>query len=335
MSYLFRLKLGKGEYGQGANQITGNDLLLINNDYDLSINTLFNGLQGLTFDIGSLQNVKVPYTGAINDVNLGNHTLELGKEQIISDVGRFRNLLMSADSNSSLLRTQHRTRNNPTSTSYSITDNIGLGVSALKENIGRDVVAIGRSAAEFNKGGRSNGVGTYALASNLGTNCNGFGVNALRNNQGNFCEGIGYEALYFNTGNNVISIGIFSGRGNTGNDVILFGNDAGRNNTGNNSIGIGADSLKENKQDDNIAIGHNSFSTTNTTITNTITIGVNSQPTKSNQVVLGNSLTEEVVTEKDFVSRGGGSGLILTTPDGLNKYRISIDNSGNIISTLV
>ncbi len=41
------------------------------------------------------------------------------------------------------------------------------------------------------------------------------------------------------------------------------------------------------------------------------------------------------VAAKDYINTGVGRGLIVKTPDGTKSYRISVDNSGNIISTLI
>lgn len=327
MGYIW-LKTGKGTYGSNDTTINENDLLNPSPEEEGSgINISGIGLidvnqNNSNFLISlnpAFTSQIVTYTGADNDVDLGEHTLKLGKEINLTDIGKFRNLLMSANNNFSLLRTQHLTRDTPTSSTYTNTSNIGLGEGTLEENIGVNVNAIGGNAAQYNKANDCNGFGAYSIQDNEGANCNGFGTYSLQFNKGSRCEGTGYESLMNNQGDDVIGVGIFSCKNNKGNRII----------------GLGQNTLKDNEEDDNIAIGNNSFNTPNTTISNTVVIGTNSQPDKSNQVVLGNSNTEEVLSTGEFTNRVAGKGVILRTPDDTKSYRISLDNSGNLITTLI
>jgi len=45
--------------------------------------------------------------------------------------------------------------------------------------------------------------------------------------------------------------------------------------------------------------------------------------------------SEEIKTTDNFKNETAGNGIILKTPDGTKEYIISVDNSGNVISTLV
>jgi len=112
---------------------------------------------------------------------------------------------------------------------------------------------------------------------------------------------VGYQAAENNTGANLTAIGYQTALNNTGNQVTAIGRDSAKTNT----------------------------------FDNVSALGYNSQPTKANQVMLGDTNVTEVSTYGDFSSLGDGKGLVLKTPDGLNSYRISIDNTGTIISTLI
>lgn len=41
------------------------------------------------------------------------------------------------------------------------------------------------------------------------------------------------------------------------------------------------------------------------------------------------------LVDEDIGLKGVGKGVIMTTPDGTKEYRVSVDNSGNVISTLI
>lgn len=56
----------------------------------------------------------------------------------------------------------------------------------------------------------------------------------------------------------------------------------------------------------------------------------------SQNVAIGNDTpTEKLEVNGNIKINNNGLGLILKTPDGTKDYKITIDNSGNIISTLV
>ncbi|CAM1350097.1 hypothetical protein [Tenacibaculum halocynthiae] len=82
------------------------------------------------------------------------------------------------------------------------------------------------------------------------------------------------------------------------------------------------------------AIGRQTF-TEFEEINNSSGLGHDAYPIKSNQVVLGDENIMEVTTTGDYISTNAGKGVILKTPDGTKNYKISIDNTGNIITTKV
>lgn len=76
-----------------------------------------------------------------------------------------------------------------------------------------------------------------------------------------------------------------------------------------NSLAIGSGSVADNES---IAIGDNATSST------------------TNEIVIGGSGGTTIVN--DLSISGAGQGVVVTTPDGLNTYRIAVDNNGNVTS---
>lgn len=245
--------------------------------------------------------------------------------------------------------------------------NIGDYVSAFGEysgyrNSGNDAVFYGKNSGEYNYGDNVSSIGNLALRFSIGNNAFGGGYNSLPYNEGDNNSALGYSAhsvfrsdmskkVYFDydvidaVGNKIT---IPSHNLGVTNDVILVEFSEGTDNIG----GLSAGYVKLLVIDDNILQTYfyakgsyvgSSITAVNTgtghsftpqyVFENTTSIGALSEPTVSNQVMLGNQNVIEVATYGDFKAKMGGTGLILTTPDGLNEYRISIDNTGAIITT--
>ncbi|CAL2102323.1 conserved protein of unknown function [Tenacibaculum sp. 190130A14a] len=232
----------------------------------------------------------------------------------------------------------------------------GFGYHALNKNSGINSNGIGTNALRYNSGNDSNGIGNSALINNLGARSIGIGSYALRYNEGGDNIAIGYSSFgsfypdiskaktilssEVDINNNRVTM-LNHGFGNNGSLVNLRYSTTGTAIGGLNINGIfvfkiiDSNTLEASSNLINEGSGQHTF-TPQYTFVNTTTIGNNSQPTKSNQIVLGNTSLNEVTTSGDYVSTGiGGKGLILTTPDGTKQYRISVDNSGSIITTLI
>ena len=232
----------------------------------------------------------------------------------------------------------------------------GFGYYALRRNTGINASGFGTSALTNNNGTNAVGVGYQSLYNNIGHNAVGIGVDTLRNNEGQNNTTIGHNSFsgfYKDFLNPVVFLG--SDVDVVTNQITITGHGFGSTGTkfkmmtepssflgGLNSTAIvyEFEVVDSNtiKSITNISSKDDATQYTfskQLAISNSTTIGANSQPTKSNQVVLGDANIEEVTTVGDYVSTGIGKGMVLTTPDGTKQYRISIDNSGNIVTTLI
>ncbi len=213
-------------------------------------------------------NSGVPYTGATNDVNLGNHTIELGKEEVITDKAKHEISLLD-NNGRPLFRKQTHYWNG---ISFSTTNGSGFGIDSLMNNIGYSSCAFGSYslrnntgyesngfgyfALDNNTGSRSNGFGYFSLQNNTGNNSNGFGFHSLKNNTGGFSSGFGNSALSGNTGNNSNGFGYLSLSSNTGNNASGFGHASLLQNTGFNSSGFGYSVLQFNTGNNSNGFGY-------------------------------------------------------------------------------
>jgi hypothetical protein len=192
------------------------------------------------------------------------------------------------------------------------TNNTAVGVSALQENTsGTGNVAVGNDALEKNKTGNNNiAIGLRALASGvLSSNSVAIGANALQFTVGGSNTAVGFSALKGNT----------DGSGN-----IAFGNTAGR---------FVADGTTENTNSTNSVFIGNGAQTLGDNQANQIVIGSTAIGLGSNTAKIGNTSITKVATNGDFETLDAGDGLILKTPDGTKRYKITINNSGQIIAT--
>jgi hypothetical protein len=85
---------------------------------------------------------------------------------------------------------------------------------------------------------------------------------------------------------------------------VVIGANAGAHSTGgDHNVVVGAEAFYLSSGSDNVAIGYNASNPS--AFSNSIVIGANAQPTKDNQVVLGNADIVELATHGDLVSFGG------------------------------
>jgi hypothetical protein len=197
---------------------------------------------------------------------------------------------------------------------------VGTGYLALRNNTGNRAVGAGYLALRNNTGNRAVGTGNRALRNNTGNRAVGTGSQALENNTGNRAVGTGYLALENNTGANAVGTGYLALRGDgladpndMGDYVIAIGSEAGRNNTGHGAILIGAQAGTANGEDDVLIVTDRD----------------------GNERYKGwlKAATDEAAS--DFETLGDGAGLIVTSPDGSTRQRITIDNNGDVIAEAV
>jgi hypothetical protein len=212
-------------------------------------------------------------------------------------------------------------------------NNSFFGRNAGTANTVSDNSFFGASAGAANtSGGRNAFFGTSAGAGNtFGEDNSFFGASAGQINT------TGSDNSFFGAGAGGSNI---DGRFNS-----LFGDAAGSNNTsgeGNTFMGRRA-GLSNTTEDNNTFIGANSNGFEG--ITNATAIGANAVVTQSDSLVLGNSVKVGVGTSvpKEKLHVGGGNvlidgaanGLILKSPNGLTCAKLTIDNAGALVTTVV
>ncbi|MHC9089195.1 hypothetical protein ACXIHB_10825 [Tenacibaculum sp. IMCC1] len=324
------------EYQSGAN------ILIDNTDPDRPI---ING------DTSNL----VPYTGATQDVDLGEHILKVGKEIIRPNKAKYETYLLD-DSNRPIFRNIKSIWNG---FSYvPVSSALGFGFKSLEEAHGLELTGFGDNTLRYNNGSYNVGVGTTSLSFNTSDHNTGVGYYTLRFNEGTYNTAVGagaadsFNGLYLqrksfsNTDVNIATNRITLPSHNLGpnNKVILL---KYKKTSGANINGFTGSGIQQYKiiDSDTIEAFNFELSGTNSTGThtfefqevfnNTTVLGARAKASKSNQVVLGGPGTQEVTTQGDYVSTMPSRGMVLTTPDGTKQYRISIDDSGNIITTLI
>ena len=213
----------------------------------------------------------------------------------------------------------------------------------------------GYRAGDSNLGGSSNTfVGSEAGGSNLTASNNSF---------------FGYKAGYANTtGTGNAFVGYLAGQSNTtSSDNSFFGGSAGVSNTtgelnsffgsqagganttgGSNSFFGRFAGLSNTTESNNTFIGANSNGTTG--ITNATAIGANAVVTQSDSLILGNGVNvgigpsapaEKLHVRGNIYITGGGpfvnnyNGLILKSPNGLTCAKLTIDNAGVLVTTII
>lgn len=169
----------------------------------------------------------------------------------------------------------------------------------------------GRQSGINNTGSDNSGFGANALHDNSTGGVNSaFGSSALYNNTtGSYNSSFGRASLYSNeTGNSNCAFGRESLYSNTsGGNTAMGGRSMQSNTSGLQNVGIGYFSLWANTTEiQNTAIGSNAFELA-TGFSNATAVGYASEPTASNQVMLGDVNVTEVKSAGNY----NGSGLII------------------------
>ncbi|WP_299119585.1 hypothetical protein [uncultured Tenacibaculum sp.] len=225
----------------------------------------------------------VPYTGATQDVDLGNYSINSNKEEIIASHSKY--YIPFTVNDKILFRRQtgvwtggnlvnafgmgigfNALSRNKGVESYAFGDNALLnnlgaqscafGHQALENNIGIFSSAFGYQALQGNTKGHSSAFGYQSLRNNTGLNSVGFGGQSLAGNSGNYSTAVGFSTLSFNSGGQSTALGFQSGYRNSGNDLIAIGYGSAENNSGSNNISIGNRAMKSTPGSYNLAIGH-------------------------------------------------------------------------------
>ena len=233
--------------------------------------------------------------------------------------------------------------------------NVAIGREALKFNVGGDRnTAIGHQSLFNNNLDDNVAVGYQSLFSNTtGQYNSAFGNFALDSNTaGSSNTALGYAALSNNTiGSNNVAIGESALLSNTtGSNHVAIGAGALEVASGNKNVAIGAGALGNLLNVGfNTAIGSDagklSSSGNNTNSTNSVFIGVDTKAKNTNDVntiVIGTSATGNgsntttigAVSHTALYFGGNGAGLVLKSPDG-TSYKITVDNSGNLVTTAI
>lgn len=229
------LKPGKGSYGLNKVAIVADDLLVI------------------TADTSGF----VPYTGAINNVDLNNQT--------ISNVASYNGVFLETGNTSLNIGVNGNDSVNSLFVGLSAgTNNIepntcGIGHASMVSNTGSGVTAVGGESAKNNSGGFGSFIGLQAGEDNTASNAVANGASAMRFNTGILSTGIGRSALENNSGDNATSTGGNSGRYNEGNNVVFNGAYSGQWNTGDDSVGSGINSIRYNFNDRTTGNGSNTL----------------------------------------------------------------------------
>jgi len=196
--------------------------------------------------------------------------------------------------------------------------NILMGEHSMENSIGSTrCLALGYGSMKALQGGHRNiGVGTFTMSQMTGGENNiAVGADAmLALTEGDENIAIGKGAMYLGRkmnnniaigpyaltgkansyGTNNVSIGRNSGYKCSNSDNVFVGYQAGYNVEGGGAnVIIGSNAYGQATGDYNIAIGRNA--TYSNGVSNSIAIGKNASTTKSNQVVIGNGDTEELV----------------------------------------
>ena len=202
--------------------------------------------------------------------------------------------------------------------------NTASGYAALFSNTTGDWnTASGASALSSNTTGSFNTAsGAGALRFNTtGSNNTANGAVALfANTTGNNNTASGLEALFYNT----------TGSQNTASGV----NALLANTTGDDNTASGADALQGNTTgSSNTALGFGADVAFPGNLTNATAIGARAVVNASNKIRLGDTNVTLIEGRGDFHASGPGNGIILKSPDGLTCARLSIDNSGQLVTT--
>ncbi|HEY5839817.1 MAG TPA: hypothetical protein VIT19_12330 [Pyrinomonadaceae bacterium] len=219
---------------------------------------------------------------------------------------------------------------------------------------GSDNSFFGKEAGLANVTGTNNAFfGRSAGKANAANLNSFFGANAgMANTTGTVNAFFGYDAGLSNTdGSSNAFFGGSVGRYNTtGDDNTFIGSDAGQPNTiGSSNTFIGRSAgLANTIESNNTFVGANSNGAAG--ITNATAVGANAVVTQSDSLVLGNGVNvgigpsapaEKLHVRGNIYISGGGpfvnnyNGLILKSPNGLTCAKLTIDNAGALVTTVI
>lgn len=198
---------------------------------------------------------------------------------------------------------------NITTTAAAATGNNSIAIGNASTAIGNDNIVLG-----------SNSISSSNVI-NIGNN----------NDAGDFVDNTilirqnGGTALAFRGNSVAIGLNTYPGAGG-----VAIGNNA-RANANQPNIVIGRDAeVTQN----GISIGNLSFARN----TNSIALGVSAETTANGAAAIGNNVIGakvDTVSVKELETQTPGGGVILTTPDGNAQYKLTIDNSGNLVTTII
>ena len=205
-----------------------------------------------------------------------------------------------------------------------------FGLWAGKRNTANDGNFFGQESGQFNQGLRASGFGGETLQFNIGDDSLGFGNEAGLYNEGDKNTGLGASSLGFvaDVGSLVSFVALDVTAGT--NRITITGHGLGANGTYRNLLYEGVTGgITDNTVYGFQIIDANTIEiledsahnldgtevgdlTPQTVYTNVTTVGYNSQPTASNQVVLGDTnvttvLTTGDITANSFITDGGAS----------------------------
>ncbi|TKW60810.1 MAG: hypothetical protein DI628_07935 [Blastochloris viridis] len=248
------------------------------------------------------------------------------------------------------------------------TENTGFGQGALQGVSGQNNTAVGRYTAQNNSGNDSSFFGSGSGLTNAGNSVTGVGLNSLQNNSASYVVGVGTNAgqsnratgtnsvfvgndsgqfnsgastaaigaaaAQRNSGDNLSAIGVNAGQWNSGANVVAAGFNAAQFNAGNYVTAVGQLAANKNTADQVTALGYNAVSAVSNTFSNITGLGYDAQPTKSNQIMLGNTLIDEVFSYGagvfgKYIRPGGQTTALMTSATLAGAGAIMYDTTLN------
>ncbi len=183
--------------------------------------------------------------------------------------------------------------------------NIGIGTFAMQQlNDGEDNLSIGADSMGY---------------IDSAARCTAVGVKAMTGHTERVVDNVAIGTAAGKSGNRTVSVGSYAGVMNNGDDNVFVGCHAGENNkTGSRNILIGSYASGQPTGDFNTIIGRQADYPDGAT--NCVVIGKAAKATKSNQVVIGNEQTEEVIL---------GNRKLKFNVDGTVSWRWASDTADN------
>lgn len=230
---------------------------------------------------------------ALHDNVSGSWNLAIGQYSQLNNISGFNNVSVAT---SSLSANTTGSKNTALGISAlmvqdGVDNNTAVGYETGKDNLsGTQITFVGNQAGRLNTtGSRNTYIGNQAGYSNLtGQNNTGVGHASLYSGTGSFNTALGYQSLNNTTGSNNVGVGTNA----------LFNMVSG-----NHSVAVGYSAgLSMTSGNFNTFIGYTAGSNASqlTSAQNSMALGNASYTTKSNQIVLGNTLITEVLTSGQY-----------------------------------